>query len=66
MLRHCGHRGDSYAAQIGVDQFRMYVDQETGILLMLDAGTTRAGACSVTVTEITVDDPPSAPPSTMT
>ena len=28
---------DSYAAQIGADQFRMYVDRETGILLMLDA-----------------------------
>ena len=48
---------DSYAAQIGADQFRMYVDRETGILLMLDAWNDQGSACSVTVTEITVDDP---------
>ncbi len=48
---------DSYAAQIGVDQFRMYVDRETGILLLLDAWNDQGSACSVTVTEITVDDP---------
>mgnify|MGYP002228687645 CR=1 FL=1 len=33
---------DSYAAQIGAGQFRMYVDQETGILLMLDAWNDQA------------------------
>ena len=48
---------DSFAAQIGADQFRMYVDRETGILLMLDAWNDQGSACSVTVTEITVDDP---------
>ena len=64
-LEYCGRQcydivgtvRDSYAAQIGADQFRMYVDQETGILLMLDAWNDQGSACSVTVTEITVDDP---------
>lgn len=64
-LEYCGRTcydivgtvGDSYAAQIGADQFRMYVDRETGILLMLDAWNDQGSACSVTVTEITVDDP---------
>lgn len=64
-LEYCGRTcydivgtvGDSYAAQIGAGQFRMYVDQETGILLMLDAWNDQGSACSVTVTEITVDDP---------
>ena len=63
-LEYCGRTcydivgtvGDSYAAQIGADQFRMYVDRETGILLMLDAWNDQGSACSVTVTEITVDD----------
>lgn len=64
-LEYCGRQcydilgtvRDSYAAQIGAGQFRMYVDQETGILLMLDAWNDQGSACSVTVTEITVDDP---------
>ena len=64
-LEYCGRQcydivgtvRDSYAAQIGADQFRMYVDQETGILLMLDAWNDQGSAFSVTVTEITVDDP---------
>ena len=34
-----------------------YAAQETGILLMLDAWNDQGSACSVTVTEITVDDP---------
>ena len=63
-LEYCGRQcydivgtvRDSYAAQIGAGQFRMYVDQETGILLMLDAWNDQGSACSVTVTEITVDD----------
>lgn len=64
-LEYCGRQcydivgtvRDSYAAQIGAGQFRMYVDQETGILLMLDAWNDQGSACSVTVAEITVDDP---------
>lgn len=64
-LEYCGRQcydivgtvRDSYAAQIGAGQFRMYVDQETGILLMLDAWNDQGSVCSVTVTEITVDDP---------
>lgn len=64
-LEYCGRQcydvvgtvRDSYAAQIGAGQFRMYVDQKTGILLMLDAWNDQGSACSVTVTEITVDDP---------
>ena len=64
-LEYCGRQcydivgtvRDRYAAQIGAGQFRMYVDQETGILLMLDAWNDQGSACSVTVTEITVDDP---------
>lgn len=64
-LEYCGRQcydivgtvRDSYAAQIGAGQFRMYVDQETGILLMLDVWNDQGSACSVTVTEITVDDP---------
>ena len=64
-LEYCGRQcydivgtvRDSYAAQIGAGQFRMYVDRETGILLMLDAWNDQGSACSVTVTEITVDDP---------
>ena len=63
-LEYCGRQcydivgtvRDSYAAQIGAGQFRMYVDQETGILLMLEAWNDQGSACSVTVTEITVDD----------
>lgn len=64
-LEYCGRQcydvvgtvRDSYAAQIGAGQFRMYVDQKTGILLMLDAWNDQGSACSVTVAEITVDDP---------
>ena len=52
-----GKVSSSYAAQTGADQFQMYVDQETGILLMLDARYGEETVGSVTVSEITIDDP---------
>lgn len=52
-----GKVDSSYAAQTGADQFQMYVDQETGILLMLDAQYGKETVGSVTVSEITIDDP---------
>ncbi len=52
-----GKLDSSYAAQTGADQFRMYVDQETGILLMLDAWNEEDTVASMTVFQITIDDP---------
>ena len=52
-----GKLDGSYAAQTGADQFRMYVDQETGILLMLDAWNEEDTVASMTVSQITIDDP---------
>lgn len=48
----------SYSAQIGADTFMMYVDQETGILLKLEAYDASGNiVSSMAVSEITVDAP---------
>lgn len=52
-----GKLNSSYAAQTGAVQFRMYVDQKTGILLMLDAWNEEDKVVSMTVSQITIDDP---------
>lgn len=65
-VEYCGHQSyliegtvnDSYSAQIGADTFRMYVDQETGILLKLEASDANGKVVSsMTVSEIAVDAP---------
>lgn len=64
-VEHCGRQcwdivgklDSSYAAQTGAVQFRMYVDQETGILLMLDAWNEEGKVASMAVSQITIDDP---------
>lgn len=49
---------ESYASQIGADTFMMYVDQQTGILLKLEAyGADKNVVSSMIVSEIQIDAP---------
>lgn len=65
-LQYCGRNcysvegivNDSYSAQIGAETFMMYVDQETGILLKLEACDANGDiVSSMVVSEISIDAP---------